>query len=83
MITSERTITINVNIFTKDLKQLDEIFSTLRQDCIRAVQARKEKLEKTGNKDIQVHLKQDSRCSFCGKLFSDCICGKPAPRPAV
>jgi hypothetical protein len=83
MITGEKAIVINVGIFTKNIKQLEETYATLRQDCIRAILDRQERIQKTGDKDIQIHLRQDSKCAYCGQPAPKCQCGRPTPRPLV
>lgn len=79
MITGKRSITLEFNIFTKSLKQMDEMHALLTEECMAVLK----RYEKKNTEEIQIHPLAPSRCPHCKQLWPTCKCGKPNRSPAV
>lgn len=85
MIVYDRTVGVNVKFFTKSHKEFEELYSAIRQDFITVIQHYADELETSQKEHPKnaIHLMQDSRCPSCGKVVTQCQCGKPHRSPAV
>lgn len=79
MITTERYIGIPIRIFTRNINQLDETVRHIKEDFIAVVKHYSDE----NSEEIQVHLTEENRCSRCGRIWPECVCGKPNRSPAV
>lgn len=77
MITAEKYYGVKCRIFTKNIKQLEDVRAQIEDVIEKTVK------QMRFEEGVEVILLARDHCKYCGEPWGKCQCGRPHQRPLV